>query len=334
MSGDAAIDSRPEEVFAMDVSIIIVNWNGRDLLARCIESILKHPPSAPYEIVVVDNASTDGSVEWLRAARSDERLKETNLRLIENAENLGFGRANNIAFRQTHAQMLLLLNSDAEVTEGAIDTLVEALKSNEKIGGCGPKLLNTDGSLQPSARRNPTTAWEILVTGLRVSYMLPRRIRGELLLGPYWDHSRRRKVGMLSGAAILLRREVIDSVGGFDEEFYFYGEDTELCHRIVTAGWELLFEPDAQVVHHCHKSALLRWGVEGKHRKNADAVLLYYRKSLSAFHFVAICLASCLVFSLERVWRRARGVSTGEIDILLSVHRKHLREFVSDRNRI
>jgi GT2 family glycosyltransferase len=228
--------------------------------------------------------------------------------------------------------MLLLLNSDAEVRRGAIDKLVDALKSNEKIGGCGPKLLNADGSLQPSARRNPTTAWEILVTGLRISYLLPRRIRGELLLGPYWDHSRRRKVRMLSGAAILLRREVIDSVGGFDEEFYFYGEDAELCHRIVTSGWELLFEPEAQVVHHSHKSALLRWGAEGKHSQNADAVLLYYRKSLSVFQFVANCLANYLVFSLERVWRRARGVSTREIDILLSVQRKHLRRLASGRN--
>src|SRR2546426_8205974 len=193
----------------MDLSIIIVNWNGRDLLAKCIESIIKHPPSAPYEIVVVDNASTDGSVEWLRAARSDGRLKETNLRLIENAENVGFGRANNIAFSQTDASMLLLLNSDTEVREGAIDRLIETLKSNEKAGGCGPKLLNTDGSLQPSVYRNPPTALEVLLTGLGFHYLLPRRIRAEILLGPYWDHSRRRKVRMLFGAAILLRREVI-----------------------------------------------------------------------------------------------------------------------------
>src|SRR5215475_5742742 len=264
---------------SVDLSIIIVNWNGRDLLAKCIESIVKNPPSVPYEIVVVDNASTDGSVEWLRAAQTDELVKGASLRVIENIENVGFGRANNMAFRQTSASMVFLLNSDAEVREGAIDRLIETLKSNEKAGGCGPKLLNTDGSLQPSVYRNPPTAWEILVTGLRLYYLLPGRLRGAILLGPYWDHSTRRKARMLSGAAILLRREVIDSVGGFDEEFYFYGEDTELCHRIITSGWELLFEPDAQVVHHCHKSALLRWGAEGKHRKNADAVLLYYRKS-------------------------------------------------------
>jgi N-acetylglucosaminyl-diphospho-decaprenol L-rhamnosyltransferase len=316
-----------------DLSIIIVNWNGRDLLARCIESVIKHPPSAPYEIVVVDNASTDGSVEWLRAAHSNGWLKETNLRLIKNAENVGFGRANNIAFRQTDARMLLLLNSDTEVREGAIDRLVETLKSNENAGGCGPKLLNTDGSVQPSVARNPTTAWEILVTGLKLSYLLPARIRGELLLGMFWDHSRRRKVRMLSGAAILLRREVIDSVGEFDEEFNFYGEDTELCLRIVNSGWELLFEPDALVVHHGGKSALQRWIPEEKFRRGAEAALLCYRKSLPRFHFVANCLARLLVFSFEHVWRRVRGVSTRDVDVQFSVYRKHLREIMSGRNR-
>jgi GT2 family glycosyltransferase len=317
----------------MDISIIIVNWNGRDLLAKCIESIIKHPPSAPYEIVVVDNASTDGSAEWLRAAHSNGRLKETNLRLIENEENVGFGRANNIAFSQTDSPLILLLNSDTEVREGAIDRLAEALKANEKAGGSGPKLLNTDGSLQPSVWRNPPTVWEILVIGLRLYYLLPRPMRAELLLGPYWDHSRRRKTRMLPGAAILLRREVIESVGGFDEELYFYGEDIELCLRIVNSGWELLFEPDAQIVHHCGVSALLRWGSEEKHFRAVDGFLRCCRKSLPRFQFVANCLASCLVFSLERMWRGARGVSTRDIDILFSAHRKYLREAVSGRKR-
>jgi GT2 family glycosyltransferase len=317
----------------VDLSIIIVNWNGLDLLPRCLESIVKHPPSVSYEIVVVDNASTDGSVEWLRSAHSKGRLKAANLRLIENAENLGFGKANNIAFNQTNSPMLLLLNSDTEVTEGAIDKLVGTLKSNEKAAGCGPKLLNIDGSLQPSVHRNPPTAWATLMIGLRICYLLPMRIRAELLLGPFWDHSRRRKVRMLSGAVMLLRREVIDSVGGFDEELYFYGEDAELCLRIVTAGWDLLFEPDAQVVHHSGKSALLRWGAEEKLRRLADGVLRCYRKSLPGFHFVSYSLASCLILFLGHIRRRSQGISTRDVDVVLGVHRKHLREVVLGKSR-
>src|SRR5262245_7492043 len=317
----------------MELSIIIVNWNGQGLLAKCLESIVQRPPAVPYEIVVVDNASTDGSVEWLRAAQSNGLLKGAGFRLIENTENFGFARANNIAFRQTSSRLVFLLNSDTEVREGAIDRLIETLKSNEKAGGCGPKLLNPDGSLQHSVYRNPPTAWEILVTGLRLYYLLPRRIRGALLLGPYWDHASRRKARMLSGAAILLRKEVIDSVGGFDEEFHFYGEDIELCLRIVNSGWELIFEPEAQVVHHDGESALLRWGSEERHRRLVDGLVRCYRKSLPRFHFVANCLASCLVFSLERMWRGARGVSAKDIDVLLSVHREHLMDAVSGRNR-
>ncbi len=315
------------------LSIVIVNWNGRELLKKCIGSVIEHPPSLPYEIVVVDNASTDGSVEWLRTLESSLRSGRAHLRLIENAENLGFGRANNRAFEQTNAPLLFLLNSDAEVKEGAIDKLIEAVGVDKNVGGCGPKLLNTDGSLQPSVYRNPPTAWEILVTGLRLYYLLPGRLRGAILLGPYWDHSTRRKARMLSGAAILIRREVIDSVGGFDEDFHFYGEDIELCLRIVNSGWELLFEPGAQVVHHGGGSAVMRWGSEEKYRRLIDGVLRCYRKSLPRSHFVANCLASLLVFSLERVWRGARGVSTKDIDVLFSVHRKHLKEAVSGRNR-
>jgi GT2 family glycosyltransferase len=226
-----------------------------------------------------------------------------------------------------------LLNSDTEVKEGAIDKLVEALKSNEKVGGCGPKLLNTDGSVQPSVSRNPTAAWEILVIGLRLSYLLPRRIRAALLLGMFWDHSRRRKVRMLSGAAILLRREVIDSVGGFDEEFDFYGEDTEFCLRIVNSGWELLFEPDAEVFHHGGKSALLRWKSEEKCRMGAEAALLCYRKSLPKRRFIANCLARLLVFYIDRVWRRARGHSARDIEVQAGVYRRRLIEIMSGRNR-
>jgi len=315
---------------SVELSIIIVNWNGRDLLAKCLESIVKRPPAVSYEIVVVDNASTDGSVEWLRAAQSNGLLKGAGFRLIENTENFGFARANNIAFRQTSSRLVFLLNSDTEVREGAIDRLIETLKSNEKAGGCGPKLLNSDGSLQHSVYRNPPTAWEILVTGLRLYYLLPRRIRGALLLGPYWDHASRRKARMLSGAAILLRKEVIDSVGGFDEEFHFYGEDIELCLRIVNSGWELWFEPDAQIVHHGAASALLRWGSEEQLRVIVDGNMRSFKKSLPRPHFIANCLASCLVLLLERVWRLIRGVSTKDIDIQFDVYRRHLKDAFTD----
>lgn len=310
----------------VELSIIIVNWNGRELLEQCLDSIIKSPPSVGYEIIVVDNASTDGSVEWLRSNQRRWKTGGANFQLIENAENMGFGRANNKAFALTNTPFLFLLNSDAEVRAGAIDGLIQSLRSDDQVGGIGPKLLNTDETLQPSVYRNPPTVWEILMTGLRLYYLVPRQLRGELLLGPYWDHNRRREVRMLSGAAILLRREVIGSVGGFDEEFHFYGEDIEWCLRIVRSGWKLLFEPGAEVVHHGGVTAVARWGAEEKSRTFVNALLRCYRKCLPRPHFVANCMAVCLVLSLEHVWRAIRGASTEDIDRLFGIHREHLKD--------
>ena len=216
----------------VELSIIIVNWNGSDLLRRSVESVIACPPSIEFEIVVVDNASTDDSVAALRASELARQLTERGrLQIIENSENLGFGRANNQAFAFTESPLLFLLNPDTEVTAGSIDLLIAAVKSDARVGAAGPRLLNADGSVQISVWRNPPAAWEILLSQLKLYLLLPRRIRGELLLGGHWDHNRERSVPMLSGAAILVRRTVIEAVGGFDERFHMYGEDNEWCLR-------------------------------------------------------------------------------------------------------
>ena len=125
----------------VELVIIIVNWNGGDLLRRCIASVAEFPPTLPYEVLVVDNASTDGSREWLKSLNGK-------VRLIENDENLGFGRANNRAFKETNAPFLFLMNNDAEVKAGTIDTPIATLKSDSQLGVVGPRLQNPDGSLQ------------------------------------------------------------------------------------------------------------------------------------------------------------------------------------------
>src|SRR2546423_7431704 len=145
----------------VELSIIIVNWNGGELLRRSLESVAAHPPRCPYEIVVVDNASTDGSREWLMSLGAG-------VRLILNEENQGFGRGNNQAFAATEAPLLFLLNSDAEVHAGAIDALVETINSDERIGVTGPRLINPDGTLQASVWRNPVTPFETVANTLRL----------------------------------------------------------------------------------------------------------------------------------------------------------------------
>jgi GT2 family glycosyltransferase len=202
------------------LAIIFVNWNGGQLLSRAVESIVAFPPSVEYEIVVVDNASTDDSLTKLQSTEAGKLLEaRRQLRLIRNTENRGFGPANNQGFEITTTPLVLLLNPDAAVTAECIDRLITAVRADTLVAAAGPRILNADGSLQVSVWHNPPAAWNILLSNLKLYALLPKRLRGELLLGGHWQHDSKKSVPMLSGAAILARREVIDSVGGSTNGF-------------------------------------------------------------------------------------------------------------------
>jgi len=314
-----------------ELSIIIVNWNGGKLLRSCFRSIAQAPPSVSFDIVVVDNASSDDSVAWLRSAEVAALLPGIKIHVIENAENAGFSKANNQAIAYSDASMLLLLNPDTEVTSGAIDTMVACLHSDERIGACGPRLLNTDGSLQPSVWRNPPTAWEIVISGIGVWRLIPRRLRANLLLGGHWDHARRRDVPMLCGAAILAKRKMVDEVGGLDERFHMYGEDYEWCLRITRAGWQLIFEPAASVTHHGGQFSLQRWSNLDKLRVQMNAGFQYNRYSLSRSHSIANLLATCFVSFFQKSWYRLRGRPAEAAQIIFDLHLADLKRTLSER---
>jgi GT2 family glycosyltransferase len=310
---------------AVELSIVIVNWNGGKLLGRCIESILQSPPTISCDITVVDNASTDDSLNWVRSRSANADLGGVKVHLIENAENLGFSKANNQAIAYSSAPLLLLLNNDTEVRPDAIDLLVGTLTSDQRIGACGPRLINPDGSLQVSAWRNPPAAWEILISGLRLYRLMPRRIRGELLLGRHWSHARRRKVGMLSAAAILVKREVIDDVGGFDERFHMYAEDDEWCLRVVRAHWWLVFEPDAVVMHHGGHAALERWSSLERRLTITEEGLRFQRYCLSRRRLISNLLANSAVVLLAHIWKSLMGGQTDETGMKLGLYLRHLK---------
>lgn len=317
-----------EKTEKAELSIIIVNWNGRDVLRSCLESITRYAPQTAYEIIVVDNASTDGSLEWLRSGEASACCGGAELRLVENSENLGFAKANNQAIACSRTRYLFLVNSDAELKPGAIDALLKTLKSGDDIGACGPRLLNTDGSLQPSVYRNPPDPLEILISGLRIYKILPGKLRADFLLGPYWSHDRKRSARFLSGAALLIKREVINDVGPLDERFHFYGEDQEWCLRIARGGWQLVFEPRSVVVHHGSQSAIRRWGSREKMRVQMDAMLHYQRLALPRWHAVSNLLASCLVLTLERAWRAIRRRAADDVSIMLELNYLYLKQAI------
>jgi N-acetylglucosaminyl-diphospho-decaprenol L-rhamnosyltransferase len=214
-----------------DLSIIIVNWNTRELLARCLETIAAVTRGASYEIIVVDNASRDGSADMIR-----ERFPD--VRLICNDMNAGFGVANNQGMAVARGRHMLLLNSDTELQPGsdALSALAVFADAHPDAGAVGPKLLNLDGSLQPSWARFPTLASELLGRTVRAWTAWP----GEP--GAY-------ETEWLSGACLLVPRAVLAKTGGFDPRFFMYSEETDWCYRIRRAGYRVAFLERAHLLH-------------------------------------------------------------------------------------
>jgi len=309
-----------------DLSIIIVNWNGGGLLRRCVETIVSSVPRVTYEVVIIDNASADDSLEQLNASDAAASLiANQQLRIFKNTENRGFGAANNQGFDLTDSPFLFLLNLDTEVHPGTIDTLMRTMQDDPAIGACGPKILNPDGSLQISAFFNPPRVWHTLLSQLKLYHLLPHRLRGELLLGRHWDHDRQRPVPMLSGAAIVARRQMIDEVGGFDERFHMYAEDNEWCWRISKSDWKLVFVPDAVVLHHGGQSSMKRWSSDEKLRVKLEAGFYFEHRALPRWRLAANQLANYLVVSAQIAGRQVRGIHIPELYLIKEVHREHLK---------
>jgi GT2 family glycosyltransferase len=309
-----------------ELSIIIVNWNGGSLLRRCVETVVASEPHVTYEVVIIDNASADDSLAELQKSEVGVHLiSNQQLRIFNNSENKGFGAANNQAFELTDSPFVFLLNLDTEVHPGAIDTLMRTIDSNPQIGACGPRILNPDGSLQISAYVNPPRVWHTVLSQLKLYYLLPPRIRGELLLGRHWNHDRQRSVPMLGGAAILARRQMIEEVGGFDERFHMYAEDNEWCWRITRSDWKLVFVPDSVVLHYGGTSSLKRWSSEEKLRVKLEAGFHFEHRVLPRWQLAANQLANYLVVSAQIANRQVRVIHIPELYLIREMHREHLK---------
>ena len=232
----------------MTVSIVIVSFNAREHLERCLEEV----GGGAHEVVVVDNASADGSPALVR-----ERYPS--VKLIELSENLGFGAANNVGMDAAAGDLFLLLNSDAWPLGDAIERLAAFAADHRRAGVVGPRLRNPDGSLQRSVRGWPTP-WR-LATEYLFLRRLGRRTRAfNAFYGAGFDHESVRSVEVVKGAVMLVRREAFEAIGGFDPDFFMYGEEMDLCYRVGRAGWEVVFDPGAEFVHVGGVSTGARWG--------------------------------------------------------------------------
>jgi GT2 family glycosyltransferase len=243
----------------LDLSIIIINWNTRDLLARCLHAVEATVQYITYETWVVDNASTDESVALLR--RDFPQVK-----LIANTENVGFAKANNQAIQQAAGRYVLLLNSDAFVDPGTLDTMVQFMDAHPQAGMSGCKLLYEDRSLQRSCARFPTL-WTETFIALGLDKVFPHSPLFGRYLMTDWDYNDTRPVEVIMGAFMLVRSEVIQQIGMLDEAFFMYSEEVDWCYRCQQAGWPVYFTPDATCVH--------LWGGSSNQIKTETLLRLY-----------------------------------------------------------
>jgi GT2 family glycosyltransferase len=223
------------------LSIVIVSFNTRDLTRRCLEEIRAEAASLTHEILLVDNASRDGSAEMVAEEFPDVRLFRTD-------RNLGFGNANNVALREARGEYIVLLNSDAFMKPGALARAVEHMDANPACGLGGGMLVGREGDLQPSARMYHTVGRDLMVmTGL--AYRFPKsRVFGSL--DRTWaDPSVPAKVDWVPGAFSIIRPSALERVGHFDPDFFLYYEEVDLCRRIQRAGFEIWYWPDVVVTH-------------------------------------------------------------------------------------
>jgi N-acetylglucosaminyl-diphospho-decaprenol L-rhamnosyltransferase len=270
----------------VDLSAIVVSWNVCDLLRRCLHSVLEvggwrleigtsnlQPPTSNLQIIVIDNASTDGSQEMVRA-------EFPQVRLVANDENRGFTAANNQGLTLAQGRYLLLLNPDTEVVGDALAAMVGYMDDHPAVGVLGPQLRYPDGSLQSSRRRFPTFATALVESTVVQEWWHDNRILRHYYLADT-PADAVQAVDWLVGACLLVRREAYEQVGGLDEGFFMYSEELDWCKRIKDAGWQVIYLPTATVIHHEGKSS--EQVVPARHIHFQSSKVRYFRKHHGPF---------------------------------------------------
>ncbi len=230
----------------IDLSICIVNWNVKDLLKACLGSIYMNTKDISFEVIVVDNRSSDESVRMVKKDFPQ-------VVLIENKTNAGFTIANNQAINVAQGRYIMLLNPDTEILDNALNTMLRFMESRRDCGALGCKLLNTDGILQRSCRTFPNLEL-MLYSALFLDSLFPKsRLFGKYFM-TWWDFNETREVDQPMGSALMIKKEVLDAVGLFDQNIFIWFDEVDLLYRIKKAGWKIFFTPEARIKHHLSQS--------------------------------------------------------------------------------
>lgn len=294
----------------MDVSIIIVTWNTADLLADCLDSILRAVSAGDnrrltVEIIVVDSASTDHTVERIRQ-------QYPQVRLFPQTENLGFVRCNNIGLRAAVGRYIFLLNPDTVIIDDALFQMVDYLDAHPQVGILGPHTLNTDGSTQSTRRRFPTLLTAFFESTWFQPYA-PRSLLDRYYVADAADDAVL-EVDWVQGSALMARRAVYEQIGGLDEAFTMYSEELDWCRRARQAGWRVVYLGSARIIHHGGKST--DQVVARRHIHFQESKLRYFHK----YHGLLFAQGLRLFLLLTYVWQIALEAAK-----LLVGHKAHLR---------
>jgi hypothetical protein len=255
----------------MKLSIIIVSYNGREHLRKCLRSLSRYLTDPECEVVVVDNASKDGSAQMVAE-------ESPHARLIALDTNTGFAAGANRGMREAKADAVVLLNPDSEVGSDVFGPMIEYLEGHREIGILAPRLVDEDGSLQLSCRRFPGFASALFNRYSLLTRLLPRNRFSTRYLLTDWDHSSIGEVDWVSGACMMVRRSLLDEIGPLDEGYFMYIEDVDLCQRTHRAGYKVVYFPQVEVTHHIGGSSktVAARSIIARHR----SMWHYYRKYL------------------------------------------------------
>lgn len=265
----------------VDLSIIIVNFNVKAFLQNCLISIQRAVQNITHEIIVIDNASDDGSVEFIKK-------NFPNVKLIESKTNLGFSRANNLGLLQSSGKFICLINPDTLVQENTFDEMISFFKSNPNAGLAGCKILNPDGTFQLACRRSFPTPWVAFTKVVGLSKLLPKSKFFSKYNLTYLNENETYEVDAVSGSFMFLRREVFDKIGGLDENFFMYGEDLDWCYRIKAGGYKVFYVHSTQIIH--YKGESTRRSSLDEVKVFYDAMRLFVSKHFSSSWLLEIIL--------------------------------------------
>jgi N-acetylglucosaminyl-diphospho-decaprenol L-rhamnosyltransferase len=270
-----------------DITVVVVNYNTAHLLDQMFAALEAGRGTLSLQVIVVDNASRDNSLEILRSRYPD-------VEVIESPSNIGFARANNLALGAARGHYVLLLNTDAFISVDSLKKTISFMDAHPQYGVLGVKLVGVDGSLQPSCRYFPTP-WNVFVASAGLSRLFPRvRLVDDMA----WDHSSERECDWVPGCFYLVRREVIEHVGLFDPRYFVYYEEVDHCRSVSRAGWKVIYYPFTQVVHIGGQSAAtegsLTRGGRQLLRLQIESELLYFRKHFGIIGVLGAALLTAL----------------------------------------